>query len=40
MKPKRRNIVDKVKELDYANAPISIIIETVVAIFKSRLREV
>ena len=35
-----KNIVDKVKELDYANAPISILIVTIVAIFKSRLREV
>ena len=34
------DIFDKVKELDYANAPISILIVTVVAIFKSRLRKV
>ena len=35
-----KDIIDKIKELNYANAPISIIIVTVVAIFKSRLREV
>ena len=35
-----KDIIDKIKELNYANAPISILIVTVVAIFKSRLREV
>ena len=35
-----KDIIDKVKELDYTNAPISIIIVTIVAIFKSRLRKV
>ena len=35
-----KDIFDKVKELNYANAQISILIVTVVAIFKSRLRKV
>ena len=35
-----KNIIDRVKELGYVNAPISILIVTVVAIFKSRFREV
>jgi hypothetical protein len=39
-KTEDREIVEKIKELGYVHTPVSILIVTIVAIFKSRLRKV